>query len=172
MVPSDQNAAEGRSSQDIYLFAFISGLVAACHAGKLEPSQEMQSARGTGTEVGCRGDSKGCDRRAGCTASDTPREIQLPPRARIQVDDRVFSLAYVHVKLPTTVHPGIHSPPLNDTPIVEPADWNNRWGYRLDILLAGFLERGEFNRRASFIREGRRVPVQPDTYEKPGSQCL
>src|SRR5574339_661316 len=29
LVPSDQNAAEGHSNQDIYLFAFLSGLVAA-----------------------------------------------------------------------------------------------------------------------------------------------
>lgn len=29
LVPSDQNAGEGRSDKDIYLFAFLSGLVAA-----------------------------------------------------------------------------------------------------------------------------------------------
>ena len=29
LVPSDQNAGEGHSDKDIYLFAFLSGLVAA-----------------------------------------------------------------------------------------------------------------------------------------------
>ncbi len=84
LVPSDQNAAEGHSDRDIYLFAFLSGLVAASpedmektkqtrqglllaahHAGCLEPAGEMESARGAGVEIGGRRDPDRRDRRAG-----------------------------------------------------------------------------------------------------------
>jgi hypothetical protein len=84
-------------------------------------------------------------------------EVQVPPRTRIQLDDRFYSLAYIHVKSPPSARLGIHSPQLKETHIVEPAGWNNIWVYGLDILLTGYLERGEFNRRASFLREGARV---------------
>ena len=52
---------------------------------------------------------------------------------------------------------GIHSPSRRETYIISPLDWGNIWVYGMDILLAGFLTREEFNRRASFLREGARV---------------
>ena len=60
-------------------------------------------------------------------------------------------------KSPPAARLGIHSPQLKETHIIEPSDWSNIWVYGLDILLAGYLDRGEFNRRASFIHEGARV---------------
>jgi hypothetical protein len=46
---------------------------------------------------------------------------------------------------------------LRQTHLIHPADWGNIWVYGMDILLAGYLTREEFNRRASFLREGVRV---------------
>ena len=176
LVPSDQNAAEGHSNQDIYLFAFLSGLVAASpddmektkHAekasywihvmpdawnrpGRWNPlgalALKSEAEETLTVEIG--GQDAGREMRS--------LEVQVPPRRRVQVDDQFFSLAYVHVKLPPTARLGLHSPQLKQTHIIDPSDWSNIWVYGVDILLAGYLERGEFNRRASFIREGARV---------------
>jgi hypothetical protein len=84
-------------------------------------------------------------------------EVPVPPRTRVKVDDKFFSLAYVHVKLPPSARLGLHSPQLKETHIINASDWSNIWVYGLDILLAGYLDRGEFNRRASFLREGAHV---------------
>jgi hypothetical protein len=36
-------------------------------------------------------------------------------------------------------------------------DWGNLWVYGMDILLAGWLTRAEFNQRSYPVREGSRV---------------
>jgi hypothetical protein len=176
LVPSDQNAAEGHSNQDIYLFVFLSGLVAASP----EDIEKTKDARQESYWLHVLPDAWNRPERwtpLGALAlkseaaetltveiggQDAGREmrslqVQVPPRTRVQLDDRFFSLAYVHVKLPPAARLGLHSPQLKETYIVETSDWNNIWVYGLDLLLAGYLERGEFNRRASFLREGARV---------------
>jgi hypothetical protein len=52
---------------------------------------------------------------------------------------------------------GIHSPVRKETHLISPMDWGNVWVYGMDILLAGWLTRAEFNRRANPIQEGARV---------------
>ena len=176
LVPSDQNAAEGHSNNDLYLFAFLSGLVAN-HPSDLEKSSQAgqpsyfmhvmpeawnrpgkwnplgalalksDTAESLTVEIG--GQDAGRAMRS--------VEVQVPPRRRVQVEEGFFSLAYIHTKLPPQGRLGVHSPQLKETHIVEPSDWGNIWVYGLDILLAGYLSRAEFNRRASFIREGARV---------------
>jgi hypothetical protein len=176
LVPSDQNAAEGHSNQDIYLFAFLSGLVAASP----EDMEKTKHADAGSYWIHALPDAWNRPERwnpLGALAlksdadeiltveiggQDAGREmrslqVQVPPRTRVQVDDRFYSLAYVHVKYPLAARLGLHSPQLKETHIVEPSDWSNIWVYGVNILMAGYLERGEFNRRASFIREGARV---------------
>jgi hypothetical protein len=176
LVPSDQNAAEGHSNNDIYLFAFLSGLVAVSPADVetiIQSSQphhlihvmpeawnrpmkwnplgrlvlKSESDEMLTVEIG------------GQDAGRAMRSllVQLAPRTRVQIDEELFSLSYVHCKTPVPARLGLHSPQLEETHIVHPSDWGNIWVYGLDILLAGFLTRGEFNRRASFLREGARV---------------
>ena len=176
LVPSDQNAAEGHSNQDIYLFAFLSGLVAASQEDMQKTKDadrdsywihvmpdtwnrperwnplgrlalKSEAAETLTVEIG--GQDAGREMRS--------LEVQLPPGRRVQIDDRFFSLAYVHGKYPPASRLGLHSPQLKETHIIDPSGWGNIWLYGLDILLTGYMERGEFNRHASFIREGARV---------------
>jgi hypothetical protein len=176
LVPSDQNASEGHSHQDIYLFAFLSGLVAAskedveqtwqpdkpCYWIHVMPDAwnrperwnplgalalKSEAEETLTVEIG--GQDAGREMRS--------LEVQIPPRTRLQVDDRFFSLAYVHAQWPPAARLGLHSPQLKETHIIDPSGWSNIWVYGLDLLLAGYLDRGEFNRRASFIHEGARV---------------
>jgi len=176
LVPSDQNATEGRSNNDLYLFAFLSGLVANSPPDMEKIAQADQAsyfihvmpeawnrpekwnplgglalkadaAENLTVEIG--GQDAGRGMRS--------LEIQVPPHKRIQIEDGFFSLAYVHIRTPPQGRLGIYSPQLKETHIIEPADWGNIWVYGQDILLAGYLTRAEFSRRASFIREGAHV---------------
>jgi hypothetical protein len=176
LVPSDQNAAEGHSNQDIYLFAFLSGLVWSSldemektkHTDKasywLHAMPDTWNRPERWNPLGALALKSEAEETltveiGGQDAGRAMRslEIRLPPRTRVRVDDRFFSLAYVHVQYPPRARLGLHSPQLKETHIIDPSDWNNIWVYGEDILLAGYLDRGEFNRRASFIREGARV---------------
>jgi hypothetical protein len=176
LVASDQNAAEGHLNSDIYLFAFLAGLVTASSADLQKAIQNNQSyylihimpdpwmrpqkwnplgqlvlksdsEESQTVEIG--GQDAGGEMRS--------LEVELPPRRRIEVDDRFFSIAYIHSKKTPGVRIGIHSPVRKETYIVDESDWGNIWVYGIDILLTGYLKREEFNRRASFLREGARV---------------
>jgi hypothetical protein len=176
LVASDQNAAEGHLNSNVYLFAFLSGLVTASNEEMQKAIQDNQpryvihvmpdswmrpqkwnplgklalksdSEESQIIEIG--GQDEGREMRS--------LEVEIPPKRRIQVDDRFFSVAYIHVKNMPTARIGIHSPVRKETQIIGGTDWGNIWVYGTDILLTGYLKREEFNRRARFLREGVRV---------------
>ncbi|MDX1377461.1 MAG: hypothetical protein R3307_01330 [Anaerolineales bacterium] len=176
LVPSDQNAGEGHTDKDIYLFAFLSGLVAASQADLqrviykklpyylihtmpnawMRPSRwnslgalvlKSESAETQIVEIG--GQDEGREMRS--------LEVELPPNRRIQVDGGFFSVAHIQSKSLPDARIGIHSPALQETHLIGTMDWGNIWVYGMDILLAGWLTRAEFNQRAFPVREGSRV---------------
>lgn len=176
LVPSDQNAGEGHSDNDLFLFAFLPGLIAAsADAMKkvLEAKQpyylmhvmpEKWTRPVTWTPLGALilksdsdetqiveigGQDEGREMRS--------RVVAIPPRRRIQIEDGFFSVSYIHIRSAPNARIGIHSPTRNDTCVVEALDWANIWVYGMDILLAGYLTREEFKRRASFVQAGARV---------------
>ena len=176
LVPSDQNVGEGHSDKDIYLFAFLSGLIAASQADMqkviykkqphhlvhvmpnawMRPSKwnplgalvlKSESAETQVVEVN--GQDEGREMRS--------LEVEIPPKTRVQTDDGFFSVAYIHSKSLQGARIGIHSPTRNETHLIGALEWGNIWIYGVDILLAGWLTRAEFNQRAKPIREGTRV---------------
>jgi hypothetical protein len=176
LVPSDQHAAEGHADNDIYLFAFLSGIVAASqkdlkkvittdqphyliHAmpeSWTRPSQwnslgalvlKSESEVSQSLEIG--GQAAGRELRS--------LEVELPPRTRVKLEDGFASVAYIRSKTLPEARIGIHSPRLQDTHVISPLDWGNIWVYGLQILLAGYLTREEFNQQASQINPGARV---------------
>lgn len=176
LVPSDQNAAEGHTDKDIYLFAFLAGLVAASQEDMqkaihkkqpihlvhvmpdawLRPSEwkplgrlalKSESAESQIVEVA--GQVEGREMR---TVS-----VELPPNTRVRVEEDFFTVAYIQSKACTDARIGIHSPARKETHLISLMDWGNIWIYGMDILLAGWLTRAEFNRRADHLQEGARV---------------
>ncbi len=176
LVASDQNAAEGHLNSDIYLFAFLSGLVTASPEDLQKAIQNNQphylvhilpdswmrpqkwnplgrlvlksdAEESQIIEIG--GQDAGREMRS--------LEVQIPPKTRVEIDDRFFSVAYIHTKNMPQARIGIYSPVRKETYIIGESDWGNIWVYGSDILLTGYLRRDEFNRRASFLREGARV---------------
>jgi len=83
--------------------------------------------------------------------------LEIPSRTRVKIDDGFFSLSYIHAQSPTNARIGIYSPIRKETYIIGAMDWSNIWVYGMDVLLAGYLTRDEFNRRSSFIQAGARV---------------
>jgi len=176
LVPSDQHAGEGHSDNDLYLFAFLPGLIAASSDDLkkvLEAKQphylmhvmpdawtrpttwkslgalvlKSESEQTQIVEIG--GQDEDREMRS--------RVVEIPPRTRIQIEDGFFSVSYIHIKSAPNARIGIHSPTRKNTCVVETLDWGNIWVYGMEILFAGYLTREEFNRRASFVQAGARV---------------
>jgi hypothetical protein len=176
LVPSDQNIGEGHSDKDIYLFAFLSGLIAASQEdlqkviykkqpyylahvmpdawirpGKWNPlgTLVLKSESAETQIVEVNGQDEGREMR---TVS-----VELPPNARVQIEGGFCSVAHIQSKSLPDARIGIHSPILKETHLIGAMDWGNIWVYGLEVLLAGWLTREEFNHRAKPIPEGTRV---------------
>ncbi|MFN8426927.1 MAG: hypothetical protein U0X87_11820 [Anaerolineales bacterium] len=176
LVPSDQNAAEGHLDSDIYLFAFLSGLIAASQedlkkavgAGQphylvhvmpdswMKPAQwnplgmlvvKSEAEEEIMLELG--GQVEGREIR--------PLEVEIPPRRRVEIQNDFFALAYIRIKTQPNRRVGIRCSQQNELHLIGAADWGNIWVYGMDVLLAGFLTREEFNRKAKPVPEGARV---------------
>jgi len=92
--------------------------------------------------------------------------MELPPRTRVEIQTGLFSLSYVHIKSSPTARIGIHSPVRRETHLIGMLDWGNIWVYGMNVLLAGYIAREEFSRRASFIQAGARVFQFAETHVK------
>ena len=174
-MPSDQHAGDGHSLDDLYLFAFLSGLIAASqedvkkvieagqphylmHAmpenwtrpaqwnplGKLAVKSESEQTQVI--EIGGQDEGRDAFSASGSSTTYTPRNSR-----------RILSLSYLHSQSLPEARLGIHSPTRKETYIIGGLDWGNIWVYGMDVLLAGYLTREEFSRRASFIQAGARV---------------
>jgi hypothetical protein len=176
LVASDQHAGDIHSQFDLYLFAFLSGLITTStnelqkvieanrphylvhvmpetwnRPMKWNPLGRLvlksESAETQTIEVG--GQDEGRAMRS-C-------HVELPPRTRVEIQNGFFSLAYVHIKASPQARIGIRSAAHKEAYLIDPQDWGNIWVYGLEVLLAGYITRDEFSRRASFIQTGSRV---------------
>ncbi len=176
LVPSDQHAADKHSGHDLYLFAFLSGLIAASledmkkalEAGKpvylihalpdawakpaawnpLGPlALKSESDETLTVELGGQDEGRGF----------LTRTVELPPRTRVVVKDPFFALSSIHILKTIEARIGIHSPARKETHVISRHEWGNLWIYGMDILLTGYLSHEEFSRRASSIQPGSRV---------------
>ncbi|NOY99406.1 MAG: hypothetical protein GXP40_09450 [Chloroflexi bacterium] len=176
LVPADQFAAGGHSDRDLYLFAFLTGLLAASRADLekavtaeqpiylIHPLQKkwarprhwrplgplaLKSESGQPLTIELGGQNAERD--------FLSKTITLPPHERVQIEAGFYALAYLHVSAMPTGRLGVHSPAIEETHLVAPEDWGNIWVYGMDILLTGYLTREEFRRRAEIIPAGSHV---------------
>jgi hypothetical protein len=176
LVPSEQNVSEGRSDKDIYLFAFLSGLIAASqddlkkaiykkqpyHLVHVMPEAWMRPVKWNPLGALVLKSDSAETQVVEVNGQDEGREtrtvsVELPPNTRVQIKSGFCSVAYIQSKSLPNARIGIHSPLLKETHVIGEMDWGNIWVYGLDVLLAGWLTRDEFNRRANPIPEGMRV---------------
>jgi hypothetical protein len=76
------------------------------------------------------------------------RWATLPPKTRITLDEPFYSVTSLHVKNIPSARVGIHSPNIREAYVIPPLEWKNIWVYGMDIILAGYLTRGELRQRA------------------------
>ena len=176
LVPSDQHAAEGHSPYDIYLFVFLSGLVAASRedlrkviAGRqphylIHAMPESWARPSNWNPLGSlviKSESQ-TTQSIEIGGQDAGREmrtvtLKVPPRTRVKVAEGFYSVAYIHLQSQPEARIGIHSRALQETHLIGPLDWGNIWVYGLDILLTGYLTHEDFSQNASSILPGSRV---------------
>jgi hypothetical protein len=176
LVPSDQHTGESHTSHDIYLFAFLAGLIAAsqadlkavikndqpfyllhampdawCKPQTWSPlgALTLKSESDTAQVIEISGQDKGRD--------FLTRSIELPARTRVIIQDEFYSISSIHIQDMPEARIGLHSSVRKETYLIQPMDWGNIWVYGMDIWLAGYIEREEFSRLASFIHSGTRV---------------
>ncbi len=176
LVPLDQYARDGQADNDLYLFAFLTGLIAASPDDMQKASEAGQPAYLIHTmpktwthphnwiplgQLALKSESDEM-LRLEIGGQDSSREfvtrsVELPPRTRVEVDADFYSLAYLHVKSRPAARLGLHSPSRKETYVIESIAWSNIWVYGMDIYLAGWISREDFHRRAHLIHEGSRV---------------
>ena len=176
LVPLDQYAADGHRDDDLYLFAFLTGLIAASQEDfkkALEAGQptyllhamskswskpvnwqpinpltfKSESDETLTVEIGGQAQDR----------EFLTRTVELPPRTRIKVDDEFYAVACLHVDKLPGARLGIHSPYMGEPYVIDPFGWGNIWVYGMDIILTGYLPREEFRRKSSPIQPGSRV---------------
>ncbi len=185
LVASDQHAWEGHSPLDLYLFAFLAGLVATSshdlqkvmearepyylvHAmpeawkqprkwnplGTLVLKSESEETQTL--EIGGQDEGRAMQ---SCT-------VELPPRRRVEIPNKFFSLSYVHIRSSPDARIGIHSPTRQETYLIGTQDWGNIWVYGMQVVLTGYIRRDEFSRRANFVQAGSHVFQYNSTHVK------
>jgi hypothetical protein len=182
LVPSDQLASDSLNDSDLYIFAFVYALAT-------QDEEELQRARAAGQpvyliypfppawaqpdpwrslgsvvlktdlaevitlELG------GQDRQRGFQTE----AIHLLPRTRQNAMLDYYSLAYLHAPCRPEGQVGVHSQRSGQTLLISPEEWGNIWVYGMEIILAGYLARGEFRRRARDLPPNSRVLQYPRT---------
>jgi len=176
LVPLDQYASATHSEHDLYVFAFLTALLAhspadlqkalAAHQPvyfihtlpatwarprpwiPLGPlALKSESEEMLSLELG--GQNKERD--------FVTRSVELPGHTRVEVEADFYSLAYVHAVARPAARLGIHSPARRETYLIPSTAWHNIWVYGMEIYLLGWMAHSEFRRRARLIAEGQPV---------------
>jgi hypothetical protein len=185
LVPLDQFAAEGCKPDDLYIFAFLLGVVAASQeetdkataAGQPAwlvhplpdewrlpahwiPLEELALKNECEAPISVEIGGQNADREFVTAA------LELPPKKRLPVEQVFYSLAYIHVARRPEARIGIHSPTRAVVPVparggeaylIPPHAWGNIWFYGMDILFTGWLSHEEYRRKAKVLNAGMRT---------------
>lgn len=173
LVPLDQHVAEGHRDNDLYLFAFLLGLIAASPrdiakaqaAGQpvflihplpdgwarpvgwapLTPlALKSECAEPLTVEIGGQ-DAEG---------HFVTQTLELLPRKRLVLSMELYTVFYLHVNRLPEARIGIHSIVRSETYLIPPSAWGNIWVYGMDIFLVGWMTRQEFRHKAEMLPAG------------------
>ncbi len=176
LIPSDQFAADGHNDNDLYLFAFLTGLIAASqldlqkaiNAGQpvylIHALPKAWANPQTWSPLGRLTLKSESDETLTLELSgqDAQREflaqtIELPPRTRVEVPADFYALACVRTKTRPAKRLAIHSPARRAMHLIQPGEWGNIWVYGMNIWLTGWTSHAEFRQHATPIAAGARV---------------
>lgn len=168
LVPSDQHAGDGHLRNDIYIFGFLSGLIAASQTDLKKAIETKQphylihavpqkwrkplnwnplgalTLKSDSEEellIEINGQDKGRELKR--------RTVSLPPKTKVVVDESFYSLTSMHIRRMPDARVGLRCEAIKESHIISPLEWGNIWVYGMEIFLAGFISHEEFSQRAN-----------------------
>jgi hypothetical protein len=177
LVPEDQLLKPSLDDGDIYTFGFLAGL-------ETRQRDDVDKAVQTGQPVELvaspdadgwlgRGPWRPLGPLALKTDLLTPLEVEiggqgadhgalverllLPPRERVETQHEFYSLLYLRVDRLPEGPLGVRSPVLRETHLVAPTHWQNIWVYGMEVIIAGWLTKGDFRSHSRRLPAGSRV---------------
>jgi len=185
LVPSDAHAGDGHSYNDIYLFAFMNGLVAASQAdlhkamAKKQPHylvyvppmtwRKPNHWKPLGT-LTLRSESAE-EMLIEVNGQDEAREmkrtvISVAPGGIAKLNEMFYSVTSLHIHRAPKTRINIHSEGLNETLVVAPLDWSNIWVYGMDILMTGYATYEDMSQRSMLLPPNSRTFQYERTHVK------
>lgn len=182
LVPTDQMLSDHLLDEDLYIFAFLTGVITpsweeieiALTADQpvylLHPFPEVWARpkhwRPLGklvmktnfdhyAEIEIGGQGPGHDFEI--------KMVELAPHRRTPLPHDFYAVNYLYTPTILEGEIGIHSPVLKETHVLTPNEWGNIWVYGMKIVIAGYMTRGEFRRKAIRIPKGSAVGQYPRT---------
>jgi hypothetical protein len=185
LLPLDQFAADGHKPDDLYLFAFLLGLVASSredeekalaagqpvHLVHSLPARWARPASWLPLENLVLKSECAAPLRIEITGQNADREfmtasLELPPRERLPVEQGFHSLVTIHSARRPEARIGIHSPLRGKAHLIPAHSWGNIWVYGMDIVLVGWLTHQEYRRKAKVLNAGMSTFLVGRTTEK------
>ena len=185
LVPLDQYSSDADEAMELYLFAFLTGLVMDSPEDLIKDASAAAPAYLVHIMPGSWSRPQSWNPLGPLTLKSNANEIltleiggqdanrefltcslELPPRTRVETKMDFYTVAYLHVTSQPGAQLGIFSPSRRETYLINSSDWGNIWIYDMDIYLAGWISRAEFRQRASLIPEGSRVFQFDHTHTK------
>ncbi|NJN80425.1 MAG: hypothetical protein HC797_08105 [Anaerolineales bacterium] len=176
LVPSDHHAADGHTHNDIYIFAFLNGLIAASQADLQKAIQAKQPNylvhvlpdqwrkpnhwNPLGTLM-MKSESEE-ELIVEVNGQDERREmkrvvINLPPKTKVRCDESFYSLTSLHVRRIPEARVGIKCESIKETYLISPLQWSNIWVYGMEIFFAGYISYDEFSQQAKTMLPNSKV---------------
>jgi len=176
LVPSDSHAGDGRQLNDIYIFGFFFGLIAASqtdlkHAiGNKQPHYLVHALPEAWRKplnwnplgaLTLKSDSEE-ELILEVNGQDEGREmkrstISLPPKKKVALAESFYSITSFHVRRMPEARIGIHCEAIKDAYIISTSQWNNIWVYGMEIFLAGQITYEEFGGQAKTLLPNSKV---------------
>jgi hypothetical protein len=85
------------------------------------------------------------------------RRLELPPRQRVAIPEELCAVTCLLVERLPEARLGIHSPVRGEACLILPFDWSNLWIECATIVLAGWLTRQNYLRRAEVLKGDQRT---------------
>ena len=185
LVPSDSHAGDGHSYNDLYLFAFMTGLVASSQedlqkvVSKSQPhylvhampsawskpqnwiplgalTLKSESAEELIVEISGQDEARNMKRKG----------LSLPPGVKVKLDETFYSITSLHVRRMPEARIGIRCERMNEAHIVAPHEWGNIWVYGMDVLMAGYTTYEEMGARSTLLQPNARTFQYERTHVK------
>lgn len=167
LVPSDHHAADGHSYNDVYLFAYATGLIAASQTDlqkaiakgqphyliNIMPSAWRKPANWNPLGVVTLKSESDEEMLVEISGQDEGRRmkrkvISLHPKTKISFDESFYSINTIHVQRVPDARIGIKCDAIKESHIISQFDWSNIWVYGMDIFLCGYISYEAFGQQA------------------------